>query len=190
MITDVRVWRVKLMRNTTYGVKAFSVAVTILWTGLADKLKIIALLPISFIKDIIQDIFLPIFFLLPIRLWLAHDLHDRSIVTYYNVTSYYYLCDCSHIPSTHPLTSSGESVIKFITRFAVMRVNELALKQNGFGHELTNEHIWRPRRRTFQTKRQCQLMEKSLPEQGFNWRAKCKSFPWENNSKDRKNKQP
>ena len=56
------------MRNITYGVKAFSVAVTILWTGLADKLKIIALLPISFIKDIIQDIFLPIFFLLPIRL--------------------------------------------------------------------------------------------------------------------------
>ena len=31
---------------------------------------------------------------------------------------------------------------------------------------------------------------KSLPEQGFNWRAKCKSFPWENNSKDLKNKQP
>ena len=31
---------------------------------------------------------------------------------------------------------------------------------------------------------------KSLPEQGFNWRAKCKIFPWENNSKDRKNKQP
>ena len=111
--------------------------------------------------DIIQDIFLPIVFLLLIRLWLAHDLHDRSIVTYYNVTSYYYLCDCSHIPSTHPLTSSGESVIKFITRFAVMRVNELALKQNGFGHELTNEHTWRPRRRTFQTKRQCQLMERA-----------------------------
>ena len=111
--------------------------------------------------DIIQDIFLPIVFLLLIRLWLAHDLHDRSIVTYYNVTSYYYLRDCSHIPSTHPLTSSGESVIKFITRFAVMRVNELALKQNGFGHELTNEHIWRLRRRTFQKKRQCQLMERS-----------------------------
>ena len=38
---------------------------------------------------------------------------------------------CNSIPSTQPLTSSGESAMKFITRFAVMSVKELGLQRKG-----------------------------------------------------------